>query len=103
MLKMIQSAYGPLPPTQRQQMASIKLQAFSGMMPGMDARLLPNSASEYSRDCYLHSGTLVGWRKPKAIHNLTASTNRYAFRVPQDNAKTAMTDGSYWLEFDDVD
>lgn len=84
-------------------MAVIKLEAFGGMLPAVDDRLLPENAAAYSRDAYLYSGALIGWRTPKSLFNLVSSTTRMAFRIPQDNAQTAITDASYWLEFADVD
>lgn len=84
-------------------MSVIKMQAFSGMLPAVDDRLLPENAAAYSRDAYLNSGTLIGWRAPKLLFNLLASTTRYAYRIPVDNARTGIADTSYWLEFDDKD
>lgn len=83
-------------------MSTIKLKAFSGMLPATDDRLLPENAGAYARDCYLYSGRLTGWRQPKILYNLLNSTTRMAFRIPADSNASRISDTSYWLEFADV-
>lgn len=72
------------------------------MLPATDDRLLPPTAGAYSRDAYLYSGTIIGWRKPKVLKNLVSASTRMAFRVPAALSATDITDTSYWLEFTDV-
>lgn len=85
-------------------MTALKLQAFGGMMPSWDARLLPDGQSDYALNCYLFGGTLIGWRQPKLLHTLSSAA-KYVYRVvnkdTNDTAITA-TDGK-WLEFPDPD
>jgi hypothetical protein len=84
-------------------MVAIRLDQFGGMQPAVDDRLLPNTAAAFSRDTYLYSGGLIGWRTPKHLYTLVNPTTRSTFRIPVDDAKTAIDDPSVWVEFDDVD
>ncbi len=71
------------------------------MRPAWDPRLLDDNMAAYSRDAYLYSGALTGWRTPKLLHTLLNGSARYAYRIPVNAGKTAITDPSYWLEFAD--
>jgi hypothetical protein len=52
------------------------------MLPAWDARFLPDDQASFSRDTYLYSGAVVGWRKPKILHVLNNSAAKFAYRVP---------------------
>lgn len=84
-------------------MSAYKFEQFGGMIPAVDARLLPEKAAALSRDAYLYNGTAIGWRVPRSLFNLVNSTTRRAYRIPVDLALDGITDTSYWVEFDDVD
>ena len=83
-------------------MAAIKLYRFDGMRPGWDSRLIEDNMADYARDCFLYDGTLIGWRKPKLLHQLANASARSAFRIPVDLNNSSITAPSYWLEFNDA-
>lgn len=70
-------------------MPAVKLQKFGGMLPAWDDSLLPEGQAAASRDAYLYSGTLTGWRKPKLLRALNNSAARFAYRVPLVSSATA--------------
>lgn len=83
-------------------MSVVKFDKFGGMLPSVDDRLLPETAGAYSRDAYLYTGTLIGWRLPTQVFNLVNATTRMAYRIPQDETRPGVAELSYWLEFADV-
>lgn len=86
-------------------MTAIKLEAFGGELPAWDPRLLPEGQASVSINCYLFSGSLIGWRKPKLLHALKNSAAKYAYRVinkSTNNTKITAED-NFWLEFADAD
>lgn len=86
-------------------MTALKLDKFGGMLPAWDSRLLPDGQADYSLNCYLFSGALVGWRQPKKLRQLTNSAARYVYRIPhmQSNNTTITASDSFWMEFEDPD
>ena len=86
-------------------MTAIKLDKFGGQIPAWDARLLPEGQASFSRDCYLFSGALIGWRQPKLLYTFKNSAAKYAYRLPnKDTNDTSITaPDSFWLEFEDAD
>lgn len=84
-------------------MSVVKLQAFGGMLPAVNERLLPPQAAVYARNTYLYNGTLIGWRQPRLLFNLSAPTTRMAFRIPVNESNRGISAPSYWLEFAHVD
>ena len=86
-------------------MTAIKLDKFGGMLPAWDPRLLPDGQADFSQNCYLFSGSLIGWRQPKLLYTLKNTAAKYAFRLPnKDTNNTIITaTDSFWLEFEDAD
>lgn len=86
-------------------MPAIKMDSYGGMLPAWDDRLLPEGQASYSRNCYLFSGTLIGWRQPKLLHQLQSSTAKFVYRIPdmQSNDTRILAPDSHWMEFDDPD
>ena len=86
-------------------MTAYKLDKYGGMLPAWDERLLPEGQAAFSRDCYLFSGALTGWRKPKLLRQLRDSTAQFVYRVPNKitNNTSILADDSKWLEFPDPD
>lgn len=86
-------------------MTAIKLEAFGGMLPAWDSRLLPEGQADFARNCYLFSGSLIGWRKPKLLRQLLDSTAKYVYRIPNKNTNdtSILAADSKWLEFTDPD
>jgi hypothetical protein len=85
--------------------SAIKLDKYGGMLPAWDARLLPDGQADFSRDCYLFSGTLTGWRQPKLLRLLNNSAAQFVYRIPnKDSNATGITaTDSFWMEFLDPD
>jgi hypothetical protein len=80
----------------------IKLQAFGGMIPVMDDRLLPGSNAADAQNVWLYSGALQGIRAPRDIHTFSDPNTRYAYRIPKTSDTRDFTN-SYWLEFTTTD
>jgi hypothetical protein len=86
-------------------MTAIKLDKFGGQLPAWDSRLLPDGQADYSENCYLFSGSLIGWRQPKLLYQFKDSAAKYAYRIPnRDTNNTAIVaPDSFWMEFPDPD
>ena len=63
-------------------MVATKIEQFGGMLPAWDDHLLPAGQGALAVNTYLFSGSLIGWRKPKLLRQLTNSLAKYAYRVP---------------------
>jgi len=63
-------------------MSSFKLEKFGGMMPAWNDQYIPEGQASYARNCYLFSGALAGWRKPKLLRALTNSAAKFVYRIP---------------------
>lgn len=63
-------------------MTAIKLEKFGGMMPAWNDHYIPEGQASYARNCYLFSGALAGWRKPKLLRALTNSAAKFVYRIP---------------------
>lgn len=63
-------------------MPAIKLEQFGGMLPAWDPHLLPSGQAALSKNGYLFSGSLVGWRRPKLLRPLVNPSARTVYRVP---------------------
>jgi hypothetical protein len=63
-------------------MSAVKLEQFGGMLPAWDPHLLPTGQAAFSKNGYLFSGALTGWRQPKALHTLANPNARMAYRIP---------------------
>jgi hypothetical protein len=84
-------------------MVAIKLEQFGGMIPAADTRLLPPNQAELSRNAWLYSGNIDGFRKPVPVRTLAKPTARKAYRIPKLFYDKTHIPDSYWLEFDDPD
>lgn len=71
-------------------MSSIRLEKFGGELPAWDHRLLPNGQASTTRNTYLISGALQGWRAPTLLRALTNSAARFAYRVPHNTQQAAV-------------
>lgn len=80
----------------------IKIQAFGGMIPVRDARLLPDNNASDAANVWTYSGSLESIRVPRDIHELVNPAARYAFRVPKGAEDVIHIEDSYWLEFEDI-
>lgn len=70
-------------------MGATKLDQFGGMLPAWDDRLIPAGQAALSKDAYLFSGALVGWRKPKLLRSLLNSAATFVYRLPTNVQATA--------------
>lgn len=81
-------------------MAGIKIQAFGGMFPAVDDRLLRDNAAAWAENTWLYSGRLAGIPQKTLVKALTANTAK-VFRIPNGLPDAAHIDDSEWLEFED--
>src|SRR4029077_19201973 len=86
-------------------MTALKLDKFGGLLPAWDSRLLPEGQADYAENCYLFSGSLIGWRQPKLLYRLKDSAAKYVFPHPnRDTNNTGNTEEDlFWMEFVDPD
>src|SRR6516164_8312878 len=81
------------------------MDSYGGMLPSWNPRLIPPGQAAYCRDCWLSSGTLIGWRQPKLLRTLTNPLAKFAYRIPSivTNDTRITAPDSYWMEFLDAD
>lgn len=84
-------------------MVAIKLRQFGGMIPAVDARLLPENHAESSDNAWLYSGALLGYPEKVPVHTLVGAGSRKAFRIPKEYFDKEHIEDSYWMEFDNPD
>ena len=84
-------------------MVAKKIQAFGGMTPAVDDRLLPDSQAAYSENVWLYNGTLEPLKEQVLVHTLASPTTSTVFRIPLSSYdKDAIAD-SFWMEFENID
>lgn len=76
--------------------------AFSGMVPKLDNRLLPQNASAQATNTYFYNGKLEGMVEPTFLKALSDSSAVYTYRIPNSATDMAHALDSTWLEFEDV-
>jgi hypothetical protein len=84
-------------------MVAVKIQAFGGMVPITDDRLLPETAAATSQNTYLYTGQLVGIVSPKFIRNMANADYGKAYRVPNNYFDAEHIEDSTWMEFPNID
>jgi len=84
-------------------MAVIKIAAFGGMIPAVDDRLLPDTASALSQNCYLYTGQLVGIVAPKYIRDMSTTDVGKAYRLPNNYYDAEHIEDAVWMEFQHID
>ncbi len=80
-------------------MPAIKLQGFGGMIPALDARLLPDDAAGDSQNVWFYNGTLQGIVEAQNVHTLVDPNTQSVFRIPIGATDFSTFNNSYWLEF----
>lgn len=70
-------------------MGAFKIDQYGGMLPAWDENLLPPGQAAFSRNSYLLSGALTGWRRPSILRDLTNNTSAFVYRVPTITQATA--------------
>ena len=83
-------------------MTAIKVQAFGGMIPASDDRLLPDTSAALAENTWLYAGSLQGMPTRQVMHTCSSLT-RSVFRIPLGTLDRAGLSNSYWLEFPDYD
>lgn len=73
-------------------MAILKLTGFTGEIPRLVPRLLPESASQNATNCRLDSGGLTPYRKPRFITRIED--------IPAGDIKTIYRHGNVWMAWD---
>lgn len=84
-------------------MPVLKLQNFGGMIPAVDARLLPENQAQTAENAWVYSGAIEGFREPVAVHTLSSPLIRRVYRVPVEYYDKDHIPDSYWLEFENTD
>lgn len=84
-------------------MVSLTLSNFGGMIPAVDDDLLPDNQASLSRNAWVYSGVLEGFRELTPVHTLVNPFARKAFRIPITYFDKDHIPDSYWLEFENPD
>lgn len=81
-------------------MTAIRLQGFTGLIPRVSKRLLPDMAATTARNTKLLSGEARGFHTPRVVADLTGDyqTIRRAIRIPADDDYE-----DTWITFDSRD
>lgn len=83
-------------------MTAIKVQAFGGMIPAEDDRLLPDTSAARAENTWLYAGSLQGLPIRQTMHTCSSLT-RSVFRIPLGTLDRDGIGNSYWMEFPDYD
>lgn len=81
---------------------ALKINKFGGMLPAVDARLIPDDYAVQAQNTYFYKGKLQGINQAKFIRNLVDPSAVVAYRVPNANPAIAYVTNSTWLEFDNI-
>ena len=84
-------------------MVALKLQNFGGMIPAVDARLLPDNQAADSRNTWLYRGRLEGMRNPRVATTSNNPLTRKIFRIPKEYFDKEHIPDSYWVNFTNPD
>lgn len=84
-------------------MPPLKLRNFGGMIPALDARLLPDNQAALSENAWVYTGVLQGFREPVPVHTCSSDLIRKVYRIPVQYYDKAHIPDSYWLEFENPD
>jgi hypothetical protein len=84
-------------------MVAVKVNAFGGMVPITDDRLLPDQAATLSQNAWLYSGQLAGMVSPQLVRPMTNADYGKAFRIPNNYYDAEHIDDATWMEFSHID
>jgi hypothetical protein len=84
-------------------MATIKLSAFSGMVPAIDDRLLPVNNASFAQNAWLYSGAISAFNRPKTVYTAASTTIGKVYRIPNQFTDAEHIQDSIWLEFQEAD
>jgi len=82
-------------------MVAVKINAFGGMTPATDSRLIPDHAATLSQNCWLYSGELKGLVAPTLVKVLNSPATGKVFRIPTNFADTMHFNNATFMEFPD--
>lgn len=81
-------------------MVAVRIDAFGGMVPAVDDRLLPENGAALAQNTWLYSGALQGMRTERFLKTLSATTKK-VYRIPTNYTDKDHLADSYWLEFNE--
>lgn len=84
-------------------MVALRINVFGGMIPAQDDHLLPDGGAALAQNTWLYSGVLEGFKTPRLLRNLTSSTAKRVYRIPNDAYEKTNFANSIWMEFQDAD
>lgn len=84
-------------------MVAVKVDAFGGMLPAVDDRLLPDHAAALSQNAYLYSGKLQGTYAPQLLRTNSSPATARVFRIPNNFTDAQHLTDAVWLEFQNPD
>lgn len=84
-------------------MVALRINVFGGMIPAQDDHLLPDGGAALAQNTWLYTGTLEGFKSPRYLRNLTSSTAKRVYRIPNDAYEKTNFNNSIWMEFEDQD
>jgi hypothetical protein len=80
-------------------MVAVKINAFGGMIPVLDSRLIPDHAATLSQNCWLNSGELKGLVAPTLVKALNAPSTGKTYRIPTNFFDTTHFNNAFFMEF----
>jgi hypothetical protein len=83
-------------------MVAKKIAPFSGMLPILDDRNIPDDAAALSQNAFLYAGTLQGMRTPTPVHVCSTPQTAKVFRIPNNFLDPQHVGDSIWVEFTDI-
>jgi hypothetical protein len=84
-------------------MTVVKINAFGGMVPATDDRLLPDQAAAETDNVWLYSGDLIGIVTPTHVRDLVGADTSKVYRIPNNYYDQAHIDDATFMEFDHID
>lgn len=81
--------------------ASIKIENFTGMMPSRSATLLPENGAYYAQNAWVFHGDVRTFRQTRELHTLENPDAKCVYRIPDGYEDDEITEKSIWLEFED--
>lgn len=83
-------------------MTAVKIEAFGGMVPATDDRLLPDQAAAVTENVWLYAGDLVGLVAPSHVRDVATDTSK-VYRIPNNYYDQAHIDDATFMEFTHID
>lgn len=84
-------------------MVAVKINAFGGMVPAIDDRLLDDQAATTSQNTWLYSGTLSGIAEPTFVRDLANPGYGKVYRIPNNYFDADHFSDAVFMEFPSID